>query len=149
MFFKSKRDKTIKILDGYLKINDVIYSEDLIKKRIKEFDDEYYSLMAKNLAHIKGYEKYTQEYYVIKKIELYNQLFEEFSGLYDYSKALKYYLLKYDRKIFEELGMTIGSDDEYLSSTEILINETNARDALNKLRVKRLSDDLYGNHKRK
>jgi hypothetical protein len=143
MFKKKRLDKSINVLEGYLNINDIIYQEEEIKKRFDELDSELGELLAKNMAGIKGYEKYTPQYVYIKRIELLERLFVEYPSFDIWSGRLKVYLMQNDRKIFEQANMTMGRNPKRLSPTEILLNEESARKALVNMRVTQQSNITY------
>ena len=143
MFEKYKMKKDIDFLSGYLKINDILYQEDIIKEKLDEFDKIYREYEAKYMAHIKGYEKYNELYIMMKRIELLEALFKEFPGLVEVSKALKLYLIGFREQVITKFGMTSGDDKYELSIPEIVRNETNARKWLASLKVRVQADETY------
>ena len=139
----NKLDEDITILQGYLDVNNIMYQEEIIKEQIDEFDEKYKEKLAKNKAGVKGYEKYTDRYVYLKRVELFQQLFDEYYGLHDVAKALKYYLMTHNKNTFKDANMTFGSNPVELTVTEILLNEEIANKVLSNLKIKKMSKDVY------
>ena len=142
--FESKLDKQIASLRRYLGINDVIYEESLIKEKIDEFNEYYYDKNIMNSMKRPGFELYTDEYVHQKKIELYEELFEEFPGLNDVAKMLKLVVLERSgRRAYMEADMTFGKEKHRLTIPEMLYNEEKARARVESLEVLKKVGDRY------
>jgi len=143
MFEKRKREQMIKFLEEYLRINNFPYEESNIKERFDKFDEYYNPLRSKCMAGVPGYEKYTDSYIFMKRVELLTQLFGEYSSFGDWAKALKFNLITSDKRVVRDSGLTVGQDKDALTPTEILLNETTAKNNLSSIKLHIQTEDIY------
>ena len=143
MFFESKKDKLIRLLEQYININNIIYSEKMIKESIDEFNNEYNALNSKCNAGIKGYEMYTDSYILSKRIELYDKLFEEYPSLNNWAAYLKAHLKMMGEDMVKQIGLMIGTKNDKLLSSEILFNEAKVKKTLIDLRINEQVENIY------
>lgn len=150
MFENRKIEFQIKALEDYMKLNDILYQNEDIKRIIDEFEKDYHEKHIKHLAKVKGYELFTDQYIFVKRVELIRQLIADNFGLVDWQRALKVYLMSnYKFKnVFIAAGMTMGADKTMLSPSEIVINETSCKKMLNNLKTRKSIDDLLNNTRR-
>ena len=141
MFEKLKLQKAYSTINGYLNINNIIYSEDSILKRFLDFDKEYNEKNAKWRAGIKGYEKYTDDYVRAEKIRFIEELIDDYPGIPVVFQRLKVYLQQGDKTVFSNANMTLGSMKGALTIEEFLYNE--ARANYYKLELSIKCDETY------
>ena len=143
MFGFGNLEKDIEVLQGYVDLNNAMYQEDTFKEQIDEFDKKYRDLHVKHLAKIKGYEKYTDQYIYVHRVTYIQKLFDQYYGLHDLARALKFYMMTHDKKVFINANMTLGQRRDELTVTEILLNEENAQHALRNMKLRKTSLDVY------
>lgn len=143
MFGFTNIEKDIEILQGYINIHNSIYQEDTFKSEIEEFDKKYYDYHVKYTAGIKGYERYSDKYIFYKRASFFQKLFDGYSGMHSISRALKFYLLSNDKKVFERANMTLGKNRDELTVVEFLLNEEAADSALRNLKLRKQASDVY------
>lgn len=144
MFGFIKLSDRISVLDGYIQLNNQMYTIEEVAEKLKRFDEEYGQLLAKNGIKAPGYEKYTETYVMNERIDLIKQLFSDNPGLVSLAHALKHYMNQNKKKIFTDAGMTTGSDPLLLLVEEVVFNETACKHALGNLRLEQQTKDIYG-----
>lgn len=134
----------VAVIQKYLEHSNKIYEQDLIGRKFNEFNNVYDELEAKNLAGIRGYEEYTASFIFQKRVELLQQMFDEYGGLHDLAAGLKYYMLNNNRSYFVNAGMVFGQDEYELNPYEILVNEEKAKRYLSNRMYRKNASEIYG-----
>ncbi|MCR4581622.1 MAG: hypothetical protein K5666_03835 [Bacilli bacterium] len=135
MPFWNRDEELISFLEEYLKINDLIYEQDLIRKELEDFDKKSDEKLFRHMMKDVGYEDYTELTAAIEKSKLIEELFKEYPGMIEWAKELKFFLLR-NKKMVESSAMTLGLKSDTLSPMEIMLNESKARKTLQSLKIK-------------